>query len=118
MIEFYDTDIVCYRCKASTWECIGTFQPRKGRKEDVLECSFCGVRERVPSPIRPNRERIDAEPEPHGEFRFQYGRFKGMTMAEADSQPNGRRYLEVMRETNDKLRDRITEYLTTAAPSA
>ena len=34
-----------------------------------------------------------------------------MTLAEADTQPNGRKYLEYMAATNDKLRERIAEYL-------
>ena len=34
-----------------------------------------------------------------------------MTFAEADAEPNGRRYLEVLRDTNEKLRDRIAAYL-------
>jgi hypothetical protein len=37
-----------------------------------------------------------------------------MTLAEADKQPNGRKYLEHMVNHNDKLRDRIAEYLRTA----
>jgi LPS O-antigen subunit length determinant protein (WzzB/FepE family) len=45
------------------------------------------------------------------EFRFKFGRFAGMTLAEADAKPNGRKYLEYMATTNDKLRERIAEYL-------
>jgi hypothetical protein len=37
-----------------------------------------------------------------------------MTFAEADREENGRAYLEHLRDTNEKLRDRIAEYLTTA----
>jgi hypothetical protein len=39
-----------------------------------------------------------------------------MTIAEADAEPNGRRYLEHLRDTNEKLKTRIEEYL--AASSA
>jgi hypothetical protein len=56
-----------------------------------------------PQGAKPNANRA--------EFRFQFGRFKGMTFAEADAEPNGRRYLEHLRDTNEKLRDRIAEYL-------
>jgi len=116
MIDFYETTLACYRCHASRWECIGQFVPHKGPTQDVLECAFCGVRERVPAAARPAA--VAEPPAATGEFRFQFGRFKGLTLAEADAEPNGRRYLEVLRDTNDKLRERITEYLTTAAPSA
>lgn len=116
-IEFYDHPEFCYRCNAVAWEQIGEFVPRTGRPQDVLACTFCGVRIRVDAPFR-RRPRaqplVDAE-----EFRFQFGRFQGMTLAEADAEPNGRRYLEVMRDQNEKLRERINEYLAShAAPSA
>ena len=41
-----------------------------------------------------------------------------MTLAEADAEDNGRRYLEHLRDTNEKLRERIKEYLEHAVPSA
>jgi hypothetical protein len=39
-----------------------------------------------------------------------------MTFAEVDAEPNGRKYLEIMQGSNEKLRDRSTAYL--AASSA
>jgi hypothetical protein len=109
MIDFYEIDLRCYRCSASSWECIDTTE-----RHDVLACVFCGVLEKVKAAPRA------AKPQPidRSEFRFQFGRFKGMTLAEADAEPNGRRYLEVMKDRNDKLRSRIEEYLNHAAPSA
>lgn len=92
----------CHRCHATLWEPIGDFVPRNGPAEDVIACAFCGLRVRVPAAD-------DA-----AEFRFRFGRFKGMTLAEADAEPNGRRYLEILRDKNDKLRDRIVEYLSHA----
>ncbi len=87
------------------------FAPHKGRPQDVIECAFCGVRLRVPAAVRsPSAE---SQADAGGEFRFQFGRFKGMTFAQADAEPNGRRYLEVLRDTNEKLRGRIEEYLAT-----
>lgn len=111
MIDFHPNAEPCYRCNATAWECIGEFTPVKGRPQDVVECAFCGVRLRVPAAVRSP----SAEPQADagGEFRFQFGRFKGMTLAEADAEPNGRRYLEVLRDTNEKLRGRIEEYLAT-----
>jgi hypothetical protein len=115
MIDFHETSLVCYRCSASSWECIGEFVTHHGKRQDVLECAFCGVRMRVDAAAMPVAAKQQADT---AEFRFQFGRFKGMTFAEADAQPNGRRYLEVTRDENEKLRERITEYLSHAAPSA
>lgn len=108
MIDFHPHAAPCHRCDATAWECIGEFTPGKGRPEDVLECAFCGLRTRVPAVARPKAER------PHtgsDAFRFQFGRFKGLTFAEADGETNGRAYLEHLRDTNEKLRDRIAAYL-------
>jgi hypothetical protein len=116
MIDLYETPLVCYRCSASSWECIGEFVTHHGKRQDVLECAFCGVRMRVDAAVR--SPVAAAPPADRGEFRFQFGRFKGMTLSEADAEPNGRRYLEVMMGRNDKLRPRIEEYLSHAAPSA
>jgi hypothetical protein len=116
MIDFHPHTEPCYRCEAVAWECIGEFVPLKGKLQDVIACAFCGARLRVDAVPRPAAA---VRPTDVDSFRFQFGRFKGMTLAEADAEPNGRRYLEVMRDGNEKLRDRITEYLTaTAAPSA
>jgi hypothetical protein len=107
VIDLHPHAVPCHRCAAIAWECIDDFTPRKGKPEDVLECGFCGLRTRVPAVARPKVER----PHTGDAFRFQFGRFKGLTFAEADAEPNGRRYLEVLRDTNEKLRDRITAYL-------
>lgn len=115
MIDFHPCSETCYRCKATAWGCIGEFVPHKGPPEDVIECAFCGVRLRVEAAARPAAAQPPAD---RAEFRFQFGRFKGLTFAEADAEPNGRKYLEVMRDTNEKLKERIAEYLNTAAPSA
>jgi hypothetical protein len=45
------------------------------------------------------------------EFRFKFGRFVGMTLTEADTQPNGRKYLEHLAIHSNTLRERIAEYL-------
>ena len=106
MIDLHPATIRCYRCSASTWERVENV----GR-EDVVQCVFCGVLERVEAaavPVAATRQTGTAE------FRFQFGRFQGMTFAEADREENGRAYLEHLRDTNEKLRDRIAEYLTTA----
>jgi hypothetical protein len=110
MIDLHPTTLLCYRCSASTWERVENV----GR-EDVVQCVFCGVLERVEAAAVPVRREASTDT---AEFRFQYGRFKGLTLAEADAEPNGRRYLEVMRDGNEKLRSRIEEYLSHAAPSA
>lgn len=116
MIDFHPHTAPCDQCHATHWEWVGEFVPRKGKAEDVVACVFCGARLRVEAaavPVAAPRQTDTAE------FRFQFGRFKGLTFAEADAEPNGRRYLEVMRDTSPKLRDRIEAYLTNhAAPSA
>jgi len=103
--EFHPHSEPCHRCQATAWELVGEFKPRKGPSEDVVECVFCGLLTRVKAvprqPVVPPAE----------EFRFRHGRFVGMTFAEVDGQPNGRRYLELMRDTNQKLRERIESYL-------
>ena len=105
MTDFHPHTDPCHRCDATAWECIGDFTPHKGKTEDVLECAFCGLRTRVPASAKPKAVKISDE------FRFQFGRFKGLTFAEADAEQNGRRYLEHLRDTNEKLRERIAEYL-------
>jgi hypothetical protein len=107
VIDFHPTPLLCYRCSASTWERIENV----GR-EDVVECCFCGVLERVEAAAVPVRREASTRT---AEFRFQYGRFKGLTLAEADREENGRAYLEHLRDTSDKLRDRIAEYLAQTA---
>ena len=108
MIDLHPHAAPCHRCAAIAWECIGDFTPRKGTPEDVLECAFCGLRTRVPAVARPQAAKPHAD---HEAFRFQFGRFKGLTFAETDAEKNGRRYLEHLRDTNEKLRERIAEYL-------
>lgn len=114
MIDFHPFSEPCYRCNATGWECIGQFTPHKGKPQDVVECAYCGIRMRVEAaavPVAAPRQTDTAE------FRFQFGRFRGLTFAEADAEPNGRKYLEVMR-SNPKLKDRIEDYLQHAASSA
>lgn len=109
MIDFYQTTSECHRCHATAWEMIDTRSIRERGRDvphDVIECVFCGLVTAVPA------QRQAVRPRPQGEFRFQFGRFAGLTIAEADREENGRRYLEHLRDTNDKLRDRIAEYLS------
>jgi hypothetical protein len=110
MIDFHPTPLLCYRCSASAWERVENVG-----HEDVVECCFCGVLERVEAAEVPVRREASTGT---AAFRFQFGRFKGLTFAEADAEPNGRRYLEVLRDTDEKLQERITEYLAHAAPPA
>lgn len=112
MIDFHPSCLPCYRCSASAWERIDTVEEvHRGRvfRQDVVECCFCGVIERVEAATRPAAAESQAG---RSEFRFQYGRFKGLTIAEADREENGRECLEYLRDTNEKLRGRIAEYLS------
>ena len=107
MIDFHPCAAPCYRCKAHAWERVGEFVPIKGKPYELVQCAFCGVLLHV-DPV-PGASSGDSE------FRFQFGRFAGKTFAEADAEPNGRRYLEHLRDTNEKLRGRIEEYLAATA---
>jgi hypothetical protein len=108
-IDFHPHADPCHRCHATAWELFGVFRPSRGPLEDVIECAFCGLRSRVPHVEMP---RCEAKPQAAAnEFRFQSGRFSGMTLAEADAQPNGRRYLEVVSKSDSSLRETIGEYL-------
>jgi hypothetical protein len=98
-----DGHITCYRCKGTARDVIGE---RKG--EVLSECCYCGAMEWCVA----MKKHIKGEPSEAGEFRFKYGRFVGMTLAEAESQPNGRRYLEWMAANNEALRDRISSHLS------
>jgi hypothetical protein len=109
VIDLYETTATCDQCSASTWELAGEFAPAKGPPQDVIECAFCGYRLRVNASRRPRSAPLAAPAE--GDFRLQHGRFAGMTLAEVDAEANGRRYLEVLRETNEKLRSRVAAYL-------
>jgi hypothetical protein len=109
MIDLYETTETCDRCNAAAWELAGEFVPVKGPPQDVIECAFCGYRLRVHAARRPRPAPL-ATPGAE-EFRLQYGRFAGKTLAEVDAEANGRRYLEVLRDTNEKLRDRVAAYL-------
>lgn len=103
MLDLHHHAEPCHRCNATCWEWIGDFTPVKGSPEDVVACAFCGLRVRV----KQSKRQVFGG----SDWRFQYGRFKGMTLAEADAEPNGRRYLEILRDSNEKLRDRIASYI-------
>jgi len=112
MIDFHPSTLPCYRCSASAWELVETReQAVRGRvhREDIIQCCFCGVLERVESATTLAAATHHTNT---ADFRFQYGRFKGMTLAEAEREENGRAYLEHLRDTNEKLRGRIEAYLT------
>lgn len=115
MIETHSCSEACYRCNATAWEWVETRTPYRKRPEDVIACLFCGALMAVPAEVRKQETAGKIQ---HDEFRFQFGRFRGLTFAEADAEPNGRKYLELMRDSNERLRQRISEYLAHAAPSA
>ena len=111
MIDLYPTSLLCYRCHASTWEAVDSRMIRERGRDvpnDLIECCFCGVLKWVAATRRPVAV---VEEKPQGEFRFQFGRFKGLTIAETDAEENGRRYLEYLRDNNERMRERIGDYL-------
>lgn len=96
MIECIERE--CYRCGASCFEEID---------DGLLSCCFCGVLERLPKTRRPKPIPVEAR----DEFRFKFGRYSGKTLAEVYADPGGRRYLEWIRETNERLRDVVSKFL-------
>lgn len=83
----------CLRCHGTVSEPLA---------EGVAGCCYCGLRIRVPG--------LQAPPPLTGEWRLPAGRFAGMTLSEAAVQPNGRRYLEVLRDSDPGYRVRIEEF--------
>lgn len=100
-------DRECYRCKGRAFEEID-------EEGGLIACVWCGVRDRLPRPRRPK----PMEAAERDAFRFRFGRHAGKTFAEVDAAPGGRRYLEWIRSTNDRLRDAVAAYLDHAPPCA
>jgi len=97
-----DGHISCYRCNGTARDVIG-----ERRGEVLSECCYCGAMELCAA----TKKRITGTPAETSEFRFKHGRFAGMTLKEADAQPNGRKYLEWMAQNNDALRATISMHL-------
>ena len=101
-----DGHTICDRCEASAHDVI---DERRG--EVLLECCFCGFLKWCKAPQRrafapadtsdqcpwSTEFRQAVEPVDTTEFRFRSGRFVGMTIPEAEAQPNGRQYVEWMK---------------------
>lgn len=110
------TDLVldqeCSRCGGGAHEIM--YETQDGLV--MMWCCYCGLREPIPRrAVERHLSHAAAPEQSHDKFRFRFGRFKGMTIAEADAQPNGRPYLEWMAKNNDSLKERITEYLAQVA---
>lgn len=103
----------CSRCRSGVHDLMDESTDRRGNRTWLLQCALCGGLDRIDAPATSERP-----PEPEASaaeaFRFQHGRFAGLTLAEADAQPNGRRYLEWMLKNNKALAPRVAEYLRTA----
>lgn len=101
----------CARCSGTAHDLIDEDVDKRGRRTWLLWCSYCGFRVRVDAP--PTSERpADTQPAAE-EFRFKHGRFAGLTFAETDLEPNGRKYLEWMLANNKALAPRVSAYLRT-----
>jgi len=99
----------CHRCHATAWDALDL-----GEKEDHIVCVFCGLQ----TCVKAQRQHRPRHVGPWQDFRFQSGRFKGLSLEEVDAEKNGRRYLEVIRDSNESLREKIAAYLEQAASSA
>jgi len=92
-----DDFITCWQCHGRShdaWE-------RRG-KRTLLRCNYCGTGEWVYNAPDPPQDTV---------FRMTEGRFSGMSLEQIDKQPNGRRYLEHIRDTHATLREVVSRYL-------
>jgi len=74
---------------------------RRGR-DTLLVCNYCGLGVWVfdgPSPPSEQTERMET------------GRFAGMTFAEIEKPPNGRRYIEYLKENDSTLSEAAKRHL-------
>lgn len=110
MTDIYEGERTCRYCGASCFEVL-----EEDRGECLVECLFClHGGEWAPMP-KGRKKKPAAKPTAKGaaSFRFKYGRYEGMTVAEVDREPNGRRYLEHVATTNDgKIGSIAAEYLS------
>ena len=96
-----DNYATCGKCGATAHDVVDH------RRHDILlECSFCGWVQWEDSPPLP--------PANQDEFRFKRGRFEGLTFAQVDAEPNGRKYLKWMEINNAALQDRLRQYFREA----
>jgi hypothetical protein len=104
---------VCSRCGCDAHDMLDDFTDKRGHRTWLLWCIYCGNRDRIDAPATPEAapEPVPRPAEAAEEFRLKYGRFQGMTLAEADAQPNGRKYLEWMLANNKALAPRVASYL-------
>jgi hypothetical protein len=72
--------------------------------EGLAACCYCNLLVRVKG-VRP-------DPLP-GEWTLPAGRFAGKTLAEAAAEPNGVRYLQVLRDTDQTMAPMIEAFLST-----
>jgi hypothetical protein len=101
MIHFHPSRLSCHRCAAVAWEFVAVRTVREGWKTydmDIVRCAFCGLLELVDQPVGYS---------PQAEYRFETGRFAGLSVSEVASQPQGRDYLEVIRRSDPALKKRI-----------
>lgn len=98
-------DHSCKRCDFSAHDVLDV----DGRMVK-LSCVYCGLIDKIKT-AKP----LEMQPERERGFTFKTGRFVGMTLAEADAQPNGRKYLKWMSE-NSSDGATIKAYLDSSQP--
>jgi uncharacterized protein YbaR (Trm112 family) len=100
-----DNVISCPQCKGRSHDAVRDERrkpPWASERSELLVCNFCGL----------GRWVNNAPPAPFGdEARFQSGRYAGKTIPEVDAMPNGRRYLQAIRDQNKELCEVVSRYL-------
>lgn len=109
MLQLYDFKEPCSRCEAVAWERLGLFRTSRGKEQDVIACCFCGYRLRVKAkPVAATGSG----------YVFESGRFAGLTVEQVAQEPNGMKYLEVVRKNDKRIGGEIDRYMKTVAPQA
>jgi len=75
---------------------------RQRGRNTLLVCNYCGLGVWVFNAPPPPGEQAE---------RMKTGRFAGMTFAEIEKQPNGRRYIEYLKENDSELSEAVSRYL-------
>jgi hypothetical protein len=92
-VRFYE-GVECYRCRADFYDIL-----TRG-KNAAISCAFCGAAQIADYIAPPPSD----SPTSASTFRFKFGSFAGMSMAEVAEQPNGEQYLRLQSRQGGKIK--------------